>query len=144
MRVTDYHRDILESLRYPDMLTRQQEISPPATGTYEWVFTGESPYQNDTEKYKDILSADVERRQKLSRWLSSDEPLFWVNGKPGSGKSSLLSFVTHDQRTLQALESWAGQRPVHIIKFFFLATRLSAPKKCARLAKISFVSSTHD
>jgi hypothetical protein len=119
MRVTDVHRDILESLRYPDMLTRQQEISPPATGTYEWVFTGESPYQNDPDIDKDTLSADVERRQKLLRWLSSDEPLFWINGKPGSGKSSLMSFITNDQRTLQALESWTGQRPVHIIQFFF-------------------------
>jgi hypothetical protein len=119
MRVTDVHRDILESLRYPDMLTRQQEISPPAAGTYEWVFTGKSPYQNDPKKYKNILSADVERHQKILRWLSSDEPLFWINGKPGSGKSSLMSFLANDQRTLRALASWSGQRSVHIIKFFF-------------------------
>ena len=119
MRVTDSHQDILESLRYPDMLTRQQEISPPAAGTYEWVFTGESPYQDDPDINKDSLSADLERRNKLLRWFSTDELLFWINGKPGSGKSSLMSFVANDQRTLQALESWAGQRSVHIIKFFF-------------------------
>ena len=64
IRMTDVHRDILESLRYPDMLTRQQEISPPATGTYEWVFTGESPYQNDPDIDNDSLSADLERRKK--------------------------------------------------------------------------------
>ncbi|GAB7331480.1 hypothetical protein MBLNU13_g02885t1 [Cladosporium sp. NU13] len=119
MRVTDIHQDILESLRYPDMLTRQQEISPPATGTYEWIFTGESPYQNVPDIDKALLSADLERRKKLLHWFSNDESLFWINGKPGSGKSSLMSFVANDQRTLQALKIWAGQGSVHIIKFFF-------------------------
>lgn len=119
MRVTDVHRDILESLRYPDMLTRQQEISPPAPGTYEWIFTGESPHQDDPNIGRDFLSADLERRGKLLHWFSADESLFWINGKPGSGKSSLMSFIANDERTLQALESWSGQRPVHIIKFFF-------------------------
>lgn len=119
LRVNNIHRDILESLQYPDMLTRQQEISPPAPGTYEWVFTGESPYQNDPDIDIDLLSADLERRKKLLHWFSTDEPLFWINGKPGSGKSSLMSFLANDERTLQALDSWSSQRSVHIIKFFF-------------------------
>lgn len=122
MRVTDVHRGILESLRYPDMLTRQQEISPPATGTYEWVFTGESPYQDDPDINKDFLSADLDCRKKLLRWFSTDESLFWINGKPGSGKSSLMSFVANEERTLEALKVWAGQRSIHIIKFFFWRT----------------------
>jgi hypothetical protein len=119
MRMTDVHHEILGTLRYPDMLTRQQEISPPAPGTYEWIFTGESPYQNDPDIDKDFLSADLERREKLLHWFSTDESLFWINGKPGSGKSSLMSFLANDERTLQELDSWSGQRPVHIIKFFF-------------------------
>lgn len=119
MRVNDFHQDILRSLRYPDMLTRQQEISPPAAGTYEWVFTGESLYQDNLDISKNILSADLERRKKLLHWFSSEESLFWINGKPGSGKSSLMSFIANDRRTLQALQSWSGQRLVHIIKFFF-------------------------
>jgi hypothetical protein len=116
---TDIHRDILETLRYPDMLHRQQEISPPTAGTYEWIFTGESPYHDDPAKGQRFLSVDVERRQKLLRWFSSDQSLFWINGKPGSGKSSLMSFIANDQRTLQALRSGAGQQYMQIIKFFF-------------------------
>jgi hypothetical protein len=118
-RMTDVHHEILGTLRYPDMLVRQQEISPPVPGTYEWVFTGESPYQNDPDIDKYLLSADLERREKLLHWFSTDESLFWINGKPGSGKSSLMSFLANDERTLQALDSWSGQRSVHIIKFFF-------------------------
>lgn len=117
-RVTDVHQGILESLRYPDTLTRQQEISPPATGTYEWVFTGKSPYEDIPDINKD-LSEDLDCRKKLMNWFTTDESLFWINGKPGSGKSSLISFVANDQRTLQAFESWTGQRPVHMIKFLF-------------------------
>ena len=119
MRVTDVHRDFLETLGYPDMLSRQQEISPPATGTYEWVFTGESPYRDNPAYDKDLLSADVERRKKLLHWFSSEESLFWINGKPGSGKSSLMSFIVNDERTSQSLQIWAAQKSVHVIKFFF-------------------------
>jgi len=114
------------------MLTRQVDISKTtlAPGTYQWMFTGESPYQIYPRKYEKFLAGDPERRAKplaedlerckrFLQWLTNEQPLFWINGKMGSGKSSLMLFIANHEKTLQGLRSWAGQRPVHIIKFFF-------------------------
>lgn len=122
IRITDANREILQSLQFPDMLHRQQTIDPPAEGTFEWVFTGESPYQKQPAKYKDLRDIDLDRRGRLLRWFSSDEPLFWINGKPGSGKSSLMCYLANDDRTMKALESRSSEHTVHIVKFFFWRT----------------------
>lgn len=53
------------------------------------------------------------------RWLKNDESIFWVNGKAGSGKSSLMSFVSNDERAMDALRSWSGGQVVHIVRVFF-------------------------
>lgn len=135
VQMTALHREILESLEFPEMLNRQQDIKPPAEGTFEWVFTGESPYkaeqdgdrksptENSAYRYRpgmteESLKKDLELRARLIHWLKSDESIFWVNGKAGSGKSSLMSFVANDERSGEALRSWSGDRPVHIIQFF--------------------------
>jgi hypothetical protein len=117
-QMTALHREILESLEFPDMQAREQHIKPPAAGTFEWVFTRESPYEAQ-QHLEEFLKADRELRGRLSRWLENDESIFWVNGKAGSGKSSLMSFVSNDERAMEALRSWSGGQPVHIIRFFF-------------------------
>ena len=73
---------LLDSLFFPDMFVRHRNIDPPSKGTYEWIFD-----QDAEEDAK--VRADL---GKFKRWLSSDEPYFWINGKAGSGKSSLMSF----------------------------------------------------
>jgi hypothetical protein len=117
-QMTALHREILESLEFSDMLAREQHIKPPEAGTFEWAFTGESPYEAQ-QRSEEFLKEDRELRGRLLRWLKNDELIFWVNGKAGSGKSSLMSFVSNDKRAMEALRSWSGGRFVHIIKFFF-------------------------
>jgi hypothetical protein len=117
-QMTALHREILESLKFPDMQAREQHIKPPAAGTFEWVFTGESPYEAQQHS-EEFLNGDRELRGRLLRWLENDESIFWVNGKAGSGKSSLMSFVSNDKRAMEALRSWSGGQAVQIIRFFF-------------------------
>ncbi|GAB7335865.1 hypothetical protein MBLNU13_g08126t2 [Cladosporium sp. NU13] len=80
----------LDSLFFPDMFARHRNIAPPSEGTYEWIFD-QSTEQNN------------EKRTKLGQfknWLSTDEPYFWINGKAGPGKSSLMSFIESDKRSI--------------------------------------------
>lgn len=44
--------------------------------------------------------------QKFCRWLRTpDADLFWICGKPGSGKSTFVKFLSEDPRTLEMLNT---------------------------------------
>jgi hypothetical protein len=91
------------------MFAQHRNIDPPSKGTYEWIFNQEA---DEDERERANLG-------KFKRWLCSDEPYFWINGKAGSGKSSLMSFIESDKRTEKALKIWAGPRELNIFSFFF-------------------------
>ncbi|CCT75911.1 uncharacterized protein FFUJ_11959 [Fusarium fujikuroi IMI 58289] len=50
-------------------------------------------------------------------WLKSDLPVYWITGKPGSGKSTLMKFLISDSRTPTALKEW--KKNTIIIAHFF-------------------------
>ncbi|KAF5676656.1 hypothetical protein FCIRC_6951 [Fusarium circinatum] len=50
-------------------------------------------------------------------WLKSDQPVYWISGKPGSGKSTLMKFLISDSRTTDALKEW--KKGAIIISHFF-------------------------
>lgn len=56
-------------------------------------------------------------------WLEGSDDLFWISGKPGSGKSTLMDFVYHKMQPEQIgnshLQRWANPRPVGVLSFFF-------------------------
>ncbi|KAI1391016.1 uncharacterized protein F4822DRAFT_426869 [Hypoxylon trugodes] len=52
---------------------------------------------------------------RLSQWLEAEDPIFWISGKPGSGKSSLMKFLVSDTRTKDHLNKWKPSKP-HILE----------------------------
>lgn len=101
--VTAKHKEVMDSLWYPEIFDRQQTIKPPSGGTFRWIFD-ESPPKADPKQDEDT-QLQAHMRGKFSRWLRNDEPLFWISGKAGSGKSSLMSLIQDDSRTTQALST---------------------------------------
>lgn len=112
-----YH-DFYASLFFDDMFARQQSIRPRQTDTYEWIFTGQSPYDKG-RKTEWFIAQDEKLRGSIMRWFHSDQPCFRVNGKAGSGKTSLMSFIEGDKRTQEALGIWARNRKLSTFSFFF-------------------------
>ncbi|KAG4432955.1 hypothetical protein IFR05_011550 [Cadophora sp. M221] len=60
----------------------------------------------------------------FSTWLQNESGLYWISGKPGSGKSTLMKHILDDERTKEYLEMWAQQDadssgPLIIASFFF-------------------------
>ncbi|KAF2158874.1 hypothetical protein M409DRAFT_34136, partial [Zasmidium cellare ATCC 36951] len=96
---------ILGSLDFPEMNARQTAIPRAHDKTFEWMYAPKSP---------------------LEDWLRSSRALFWVNGKAGSGKSTLMRFVTSKTETRDLLQQWAGKESLHIVTmfFWFLGTHL--------------------
>lgn len=75
-------------------------------------------------KREQLSSSDVDPRSfswvedsGFPQWLSMDSTPFWINGKPGSGKSTLMKYLSESNSTLKRLPSegqgWA------IVHLFF-------------------------
>jgi hypothetical protein len=128
------HRNFLESLYFNDMFARQQSIKPQSDGTYDWVLSGTSPLETQ-HLDKQNVEYEVELRGRLLGWLQDERPLFWINGKAGSGKSSLMSFIESDRRTEAALQTWARTRKLYMFSFFFWRPGSSLQKSIAGLLR---------
>lgn len=63
--------EILRSLAFPQMLDRRENVEPCHTNTCQWIL--------DLEAYQS--------------WRSGSRGLLWIKGKPGAGKSTLMSFL---------------------------------------------------
>jgi len=55
----------------------------------------------------------------LSHWLESNSTLYWITGKAGSGKSTLMKYLYNDERTMKHLKIWAFEESLVMAAFFF-------------------------
>lgn len=96
---------ILDSLGFATMQNRQEEVAQAYHTTFEWIF--EEPKQ------------EVKLWTNFVEWLRHGDGIYWVNGKAGSGKSTLMKYIYNDERTSQMLAQWSGSMPVLVATFFF-------------------------
>ena len=95
---------LLDSLHFPDIHCRQEQIADAHSETFQWIF--------------DVSPSAFRRWDNFVEWLENGEGTYWINGKLGSGKSTLMSYICQDARTSAALAKWGG---IGVIapKFFF-------------------------
>lgn len=96
---------IINSLGFPAMNDRRENIAEAYTKTFEWIFQSQSI---ESRPYSDF-----------GEWLRSGDRIFWINGKAGSGKSTLMKFICHHPKTMQMLRRWSSQERVTTASFFF-------------------------
>ena len=90
------NRTILEQLSYPHMTNRYEEIEEAHFKTFDWIFCGaeqsDPPWNNFAE------------------WLRQDANIYWINGKAGSGKSTLMKHIYDSRHTAEYLREWDHKR----------------------------------
>ena len=84
---------LLDSIRFCEMNLRSNQIADSHHGTYEWVFN-----ESYGDQFK-MSQSPVRAAHSFLKWLSNDQPLFWILGKPGSGKSTLMKFLANHKQT---------------------------------------------
>ena len=97
--------DFLSSLSFGEMYKRQEEITPAHRETFRWVL--------DRDKSSYLGNAS------LVNWLERGDGIFWMEGKPGSGKSTLMNFVHHESATQQYLRAWVNNAAISMPSFYF-------------------------
>ncbi|KPM43280.1 hypothetical protein AK830_g3266 [Neonectria ditissima] len=102
---------LLESLAYKSMLDREDEVTEAHGQTLEWIF--DDTVLSDTHQ-NDFSS-------QFTSWLRTPSlgSIYWITGKPGSGKSTLMRFLSQHPVSMDHLQHWAGSHPVCTAGFFF-------------------------
>lgn len=142
---------LLQSLKYPGFNERRNEVREAHADTFRWVFAGdgeelaesdsevdsesdsESDFESDFESDSESDSGiNMVKWDSFSNWLKSTDTIYWIIGKPGSGKSTLVKYILADPQLQQCLDIWSpgcllishyfwrpGSPMQHSIKGFF-------------------------
>ncbi|KAF2656648.1 hypothetical protein K491DRAFT_370353 [Lophiostoma macrostomum CBS 122681] len=100
-----FARSLLSLLKYANMDDRHHRIATAHSKTFEWIYSPENPREVRWENY--------------SRWLESSSKLYWITGKAGSGKSTLMKSLRDDPRTLEHLQKGSSVPVVTAGHFFW-------------------------
>ncbi|KAI0432913.1 hypothetical protein F5Y09DRAFT_300773 [Xylaria sp. FL1042] len=114
----DVETRIISSLRYYGINNRESNIAKAHENTLQWIFKDNVPGRKDT---------------RFRQWLESSERLYWITGKAGSGKSTLMKYISKSDGTTYGwskchkyLEKWAGSKDALLVaSFYFWASGTS-------------------
>ncbi|KAI0882564.1 uncharacterized protein GGS22DRAFT_169759 [Annulohypoxylon maeteangense] len=88
-----------------------------------------------------------EARDRFISWLQYDSGIFYISGKPGSGKSTLMKYITRHPKTKDYLGAWAGEKRLILGDFFFWRPGSSLQKSLKGLTRgllYRLLSECHD
>jgi len=116
------------------MEERFDDVKREHAETFKWIF--ENHQENDHQENNQQENEQQENEQQWNdqqeddppapqtkvpfiKWLRSGSGIFHIEGKAGSGKSTLMKFILKNPRTMESLESWAGEKQLVFGQFFF-------------------------
>ncbi|KAM0330021.1 hypothetical protein ACHAQA_004191 [Verticillium albo-atrum] len=95
-------RVIIDSLFFLEIKDRHSEIKLAHRNTFQWIYSA--------------------TKSNFNEWLSSSSEMYWIVGKAGSGKSTLMKFLVEHEETRRWLKRWAGTKRLVIASHFFWST----------------------
>ncbi|KAF4632438.1 hypothetical protein G7Y89_g5698 [Cudoniella acicularis] len=109
-------RKILNLLDFRQRRDRHEDIAEAHKKTFEWLYQHAECYNKPWDNFLE--------------WLQNGTGIYWVNGKAGSGKSTLMKFVDDEVRTHQVLDIWAERNGLPVVKasYYFWNTGTAMQK----------------
>lgn len=87
---------------------RGDAVAVSYEGTFNWVFENEPPTRDGRALWSSFPT-----------WLESNtDPLYWITGKPGSGKSTLMKFILRSALLQASLRNWTGDCSIRIASYY--------------------------
>lgn len=98
-------QSLMKGLSFSEILQRQESIHDTYENTFQWIYHP---------------PRDVDRPwDSFSTWLTEGRGVYWITGKAGSGKSTLMRMLHENKRTLDLLRTWCSRTPLITASFFF-------------------------
>ena len=102
---------LLRGLHFRSRSYRHEDIDEAHKATFKWIFSDEVDAMDHT--------TGPTKPSSFADWLETGSGTFWMNGIPGSGKSTLMKYVADHETTRQLLEKGAGTKRVIIASHYF-------------------------
>jgi hypothetical protein len=102
--------ELLAWLYYPGMHQRHEEVERAHKNTFQWIFDDGPAEEGTGYRPKDT---------GFITWLRDETGVFWIYGKPGAGKSTLMKCIMDDPRLNEHAGFWAGSSKLSICSFYF-------------------------
>ena len=113
--------EVTRSLFYPEIFSRQEQVEHVFDGiesSYDWIF--------DKPRTREIDASDQANSDTpaplwddFAWWLRQGHGVYWINGKAGSGKSTLMNHICSHKRRVELLKDWSLHRQLLTPSFFF-------------------------
>lgn len=100
---------ILRNLHFGQLKDREFAIADAHARTFQWIYA-------------------VDSASRFREWLEKSNGIYWVAGKAGSGKSTLMKFLTQYWATTSRLRDWAGDQELVVAKYFFWSAGTAVQK----------------
>jgi hypothetical protein len=105
-RTVDARQKILQSLQFDREQERRNQIHDAHNGTYQWILRPDTAHQPE---------------DSLVTWLSSPSEsrrIYWIHGKPGSGKSTIMRFLDRNIDITQHMLPWGEGKVILTARYF--------------------------
>jgi hypothetical protein len=102
---TIWTKRLLDWLHFAQISDRESEVDQAHEKTFRWAL---QPDESES------MLGPI-----LAHWLRNCDGLFWIQGKLGSGKSTLMKYVWQSPLLEDHLCTWAKGKTVHRASFFF-------------------------
>ena len=116
-------------LRVPDKLHGLDRLTTNFTALQDEIYSPELDFRvNSIDDPFEYTFTWVFNLGIFTQWLQEGTGLFWIHGKPGSGKSTLMKLIFQSPMTQEFLRNWRGTS-LEIVAGFFFHYRGSAIQK---------------
>ena len=99
---------IVSSLDDERLHMRREGVTDAHERTFDWILN--------------------EDQSNFASWLSEGSGIYWIKGKAGSGKSTLMKYLVDHEHTEKLLREWAGCNELLLAEHFFWVAGTSLQK----------------
>ncbi|RYP03939.1 hypothetical protein DL764_004773 [Monosporascus ibericus] len=130
MEKMPYENRILRRLSFESILRREEAITDPVANTYAWMLRAPTSTLTNASAIRlpgltvagtpaSEQDLRMEASAKFRSFLREDGQTFFISGRAGCGKSTLMKFLGHDSAVREDLGTWADGFKLVVVGMYF-------------------------